>query len=130
MVYLDSSAIVKLVHVEAETAALRTWLTGRAQTPLVSSLLARVETARALWRTDPTALANLPLVLGAVHLIAMDESLCATAAGYQDPGLRSLDAIHLATAAVVGSALTSFVTYDRRLMAIASAAGLPTASPC
>jgi predicted nucleic acid-binding protein len=44
MVYLDSSAIVKLVHVEPETAALRTWRTGRAQVPLVSSLLARVET--------------------------------------------------------------------------------------
>jgi predicted nucleic acid-binding protein len=96
----------------------------------VSSLLARVETARALWRTDPPALANLPLVLGAVHLIAIDESLCAAAAGHQDPGMRSLDAIHLATAVIVGSALTSFVTYDKRMITAAAAAGLPTASPC
>ncbi len=130
MLYLESSAIVKLVHVEAETAALRTWLTARAQTPLVSSLLARVETARALRRTDPPALANLPLVLGAIHLIAVDESVCAAAAAYEDPLLRSLDAIHLATAAVVGAALISFVSYDRRVMTAAEAAGLPTASPC
>lgn len=130
MVYLDSSAIVKLVHVEEETAALRTWLTGRGQTPLVSSLLARVETARALWRTDPPALVNVPLVLGAVHLIAMDESVCGTASAYQEAELRSLDAIHLATATMIGTALTWFVSYDKRLLSVASSAGLPTASPC
>lgn len=129
MVYLDSSAIVKLVHVEAESRALRNWLAGRAGTRLVSSLLTRIEAARALWRYDPPALANLPLVLGAVDLIPMDEGLCAAAAAYQEPLLRSLDAIHLATAAVVGSALTAFVTYDRRLQTVAAEAGLPTDSP-
>jgi uncharacterized protein len=129
MIYLDTCAIVKLVHVEPQTAALRAWMTARGSTPLVSSLLARVETARALRRTDPAALANVPLVLGAINLVAIDESVCAAAAAYEDPLLRSLDAIHLATAAVIGSALTSFVTYDKRLASAATAAGLPVAAP-
>jgi predicted nucleic acid-binding protein len=59
----------------------------------------------------------------------MDEGVCAAAAGYQNAQLRSLDAIHLATATIVGAVLTSFVTYDKRLMTVASSAGLPTASP-
>ncbi len=129
MIYLDSSAIVKLVHVEPQTAALRTWLTTRSNLPLVSSMLARVETARALRRTDPAALVNLPLVLGAINFIAIDEGVCAAAAAYPEPLLRSLDAIHLATAAVVASALTAFVTYDKRLVAAATADGLPVAAP-
>jgi uncharacterized protein len=129
MIYLDSCAIVKLVHIEPQTAALRAWLTARGDVPLVSSLLARVETARALRRTDQPALSNLPLVLGAINLIAIDESVCAAAAAYQDPLLRSLDAIHLATAAVVGSTLSAFVTYDKRLAIAASAAGLPVTAP-
>jgi predicted nucleic acid-binding protein len=54
----------------------------------------------------------------------------ATAAAYDDPGIRSLDAIHLATAdAVLADDLTAFVTYDRRLLAAAEALSLPTASP-
>lgn len=129
MIYLDSCAIVKLVHVEPQTIALRAWLTEHGQKPLVSSLLARVEAARALRRTDPPALANLPLVLAAVNLIPMDESVCATAAAYPDPLLRSLDALHLATATLVASDLTAFVTYDQRLAKAAEAQGLPLAAP-
>ena len=64
MIYLDSSAVVKLVHVEPQTPALRAWLTASGQPALVSSLLAHVEGARALRRTDAAALVNLPLVLG------------------------------------------------------------------
>jgi uncharacterized protein len=129
MIYLDSSAVVKLVHVEPQTPALRAWLTASGQPALVSSLLAHVESARALRRTDAAALVNLPLVLGAINMIAIDATICGAAAAHPDPLLRSLDAIHLATAAMVGPALTSFVTYDKRLAAAATAAGLPVAAP-
>jgi predicted nucleic acid-binding protein len=129
MIYLDSCAIVKLVHVTPETPALRAWLTAQGGIPLVSSTLARVECARALRRVDPGALANLPLVLGAINFIAMDDGVCAAAAAQPEPLLRSLDAIHLATAQLLGTALTWFVTYDKRLLAAAVAAALPTAEP-
>jgi uncharacterized protein len=118
-----------MTHVETHSAALRAWLIPQRQVPLVSSLLARVETARALHRTDPEAVASLPAVVGSINLIAISETACATAAAYPDRLLRSLDAIHLATAAMLGSALTSFVTYDRRLAAVAEATGLPVAAP-
>jgi hypothetical protein len=115
--------------VEAETSGLRAWLRDRPDEPLVSSLLARVESARALHRTDPAALVNLPAVFASVNLIMMSESICLTAAAYPEPGLRSLDAIHMATTAVIGSPLSALVTYDQRLAAVARGRGLPVVSP-
>jgi uncharacterized protein len=129
MIYLDSSAVVKLVHVEEETPALQSWLAARAGTPLVTSLVARIETERALRRSDPAALPHLPLVLGGINMILIGDSICAAAGAYPDPSLRSLDAIHLATAAFLGSTLTALVTYDERLSVAAVSHGMTVASP-
>lgn len=128
MIYLDSSAVVKLVRREAETDALRGWLASNAQ-PLVSSALVRTETARALTRSEPGALAVLPSVLALLLQRSVTDDLLDAAGRYTDPVLRSLDAIHLATAEELRSALTWFVTYDKRLADAAQARGLQVCIP-
>lgn len=130
MIYLDTAALVKLVRHEAESAALVDWLDERPNTMLVTSALAEVELPRALRCSDPDLVAGVPAVLERVAKYEIDDLVRSAAAGYPSPELRSLDAIHLATAhAVFGRQLTSFVTYDKRLLAAAEAFGLPTRSP-
>ena len=130
MIYLDSAAVVKLIWAEAETSALVAWLGARAGTPLVTSALVEVEVPRALRRRAPAALAAVPGTLSMLDRIEIDAAIRATAASFSDPTLRSLDAIHLATAQQVSTQLEAFVTYDTRLLGAAQQAGLPVASPC
>jgi predicted nucleic acid-binding protein len=130
MIYLDTAALVKLVCHEAESDALVDWLADHADELLVSSAIAEVEVPRAVRRVEPALLANVPGMLGRIAIYEIDEVVRTTAAAYDEPTIRSLDAIHLATAdAVLGDDLTAFVTYDRRLLTAATALGLPTASP-
>jgi predicted nucleic acid-binding protein len=128
MIYLDSCAIVKLVRVEPESAALRAWLAANPQ-PLVTSALARVEATRALRRIEPAALHLLPLALATMHHHPITDTVLSTAIGYEDPYLRSLDAIHLASAQRFQTSLQWFLTYDHRLIAAAERLGLSVASP-
>lgn len=133
MIYLDSAAVVKLVRQERHSAELVTWLNNHHDVALVSSTLVEVEVPRALRRAAPQALVGVPAALGRLFRLELDATIRATAAAYADPLLRSLDAIHLATAQVLtnesGTPLTAFVTYDHRLLAAAASLGLPTASP-
>ena len=133
MIYLDSAAVVKLVRQEAHSAELVAWLNTHSDAPLVSSALVEVEVPRALRRSAPQALVGVPAAVGRLFRLEIDNTIRATAAAFAEPTLRSLDAIHLATAQVLtnesGSELLAFVTYDRRLLHSAKAAGLPTASP-
>lgn len=131
MIYLDSAAVVKLIHAENETAELVRWLGESPGMPSVSSALTEVEVARALRRRAPAALVSMPAAVAKLVRIDMDPVVRATAAAFQDPHLRSLDAIHLATALLLAAdnALVAFVTYDKRLLAAAAEQGLPVASP-
>lgn len=130
MIYLDTSALIKLVRREAESDALADWLEDRAGDPLLSSAIAEVEVPRALRRSEPALLTTVPGLLQRIAICEIDEAVRATAAAYSDPHLRSLDAVHLATAQVIaGSELTAFVAYDHRLLAAASTQGLTTAQP-
>ncbi len=130
MIYLDTAALVKLVRREIASDELVDWLNEQVDRIFVSSALVEVELPRALRRFEPALLTAAPSVLAQVSVYDIDETVRTTAAAYQGPSLRSLDAIHLATAdAVLGDDLTAFVTYDRRLLATAKAIGLPTASP-
>ncbi|MGL4176366.1 MAG: type II toxin-antitoxin system VapC family toxin [Dermatophilaceae bacterium] len=129
MLYLDTSALVKLVRREPESEALADWLTGREQ-ELVSSVLVEVELPRAIRRTGPERLAAVPPLLGRLALAEIDDVVRAAAASYDVAGLRSLDAIHLATAeAMFGPILTAVVSYDLRLLEIVEDRGLPVAHP-
>jgi predicted nucleic acid-binding protein len=133
VIYLDSAAVVKLVRQEASSADLVAWLNTHDDVPLVSSALVEVEVPRALHRSAPQALIGVPAAVGRLFRLEIDSTIRATAAAFAEPTLRSLDAIHLATAQVLtnesGTTLTAFVTYDRRLLESAKAAGLPVASP-
>jgi predicted nucleic acid-binding protein len=126
--YLDSSALVKLAHDESETPALRRWL-GAQPGPPVSSALAAIEVTRALRRHDPAAVSRVPAILSQVILVPIDEPIVSAAAALVEPLLRSLDAIHLATALRLGMPNLSFVTYDKRLAAGADQEGLAVVSP-
>ena len=130
MIYLDTSAFVKLVRAERETPALQAFLRGRPGARPVSSALLVVETRRAVLREAPDQLARADLLLTRIDQVDVTRSVLEAASRLPDPALRSLDAIHLATAqAVFGDDLTAFVSYDRRLLDTARAIGLPTASP-
>jgi uncharacterized protein len=129
MIYLDSAAIVKLVHAEAESAALRAWLGERADTGWISSVLAEIESFRALARYAPEAAARLPAVLDQIHLVGLDAPVRILAQTARPATVRSLDAIHLGTALHTRQVVTSFVTYDKRLLDAALAAGLPAEAP-
>ncbi|NYI05431.1 type II toxin-antitoxin system VapC family toxin [Allostreptomyces psammosilenae] len=129
MIYLDSCALVKLLVREPETPALEEWLRRAAGTPLVTSVLAEVELARVLTREAPAALAALPAVLAKIDRYEISATVRARAASYPLAHLRSLDAIHLATADLRRSDLVAFVTYDKRLADAAVSIGLSTTAP-
>ena len=129
MIYLDSAAILKLVHAEPESPALRRWLDKRAETGWISSVLTEIESFRALARYAPEAVSRLPAVLDQIDLIDLDQRIRILARTVQPVTVRSLDAIHLGTALQSRPGLTSFVTYDERLLDAARATGLPVDSP-
>ena len=126
-IYLDSSAVVKLVVREAESNSLRGFL--RDHPVRVSSALARVEVVRAVRSQGSEAQRRANELLGRVRLLRLDDEVL-TAAGILAPGvLRSLDAIHLASAAVFGLELQGLVTYDRRMAEAAKLVGITTFTP-
>lgn len=129
MLYLDTSALVKLVRVEQETTALERWLSQRAEAPWVSSALAEIELTRAVRIADPAALVNVPGALATVDLLEIDGIVRANAAAVNPPTVRSLDAVHLATALELAADLEALVTYDKRLGEAAESAGLTWAAP-
>ncbi|MEV4493219.1 type II toxin-antitoxin system VapC family toxin [Micromonospora coxensis] len=133
MIYLDSAAVIKLLRREAATEELVTWLNDRPGTSLVASALVEVEVPRALRRAAPQALVGVPSVLSRLYRVEIDATVRAAAGAYADPLLRSLDAIHLATAEILArqaaADFVAFVTYDRRLLDAAKGVGLPVASP-
>jgi predicted nucleic acid-binding protein len=129
--YLDASAIVKLVADEAETEALRQW--SGARTTCVTSRVSTVEVPRVLRRKGGTAieLAAGPLedALRAFIMLELDPSIAERAAGLAPSTLRSIDAIHLASALAIAPELEAIVTYDRRLADAARDAGLRVVAP-
>src|SRR5437588_8584373 len=111
--YLDSSALIKLAVREPESAALRRYL--RRRRPLVSSALARTEVARALLPLGSPAVRQGQDVLASIDLVRMNDRVLTAAGSILPANLRSLDAIHLATAQLLGDDLARIVTYDARL---------------
>ena len=125
--YLDSSAIVKLAVAEQESAALRVYL--RRRRPLVSSALARTEVGRALAPYGPAALSRGAQALARVDLVGVSDRVLDAAARLLPADLRSLEAIHLATAQRLGVSLARVVTYDERMFAAAEAMGWTVVAP-
>ncbi len=126
MLYLDSSALVKLVLAERETVALRAWAEGR---PLASSAVAVTEMLRTVRRADPDREPEARLILTALALVDLSRDLLERAAEVAPLMLRSLDAIHIATALALGDELEALVTYDARMADAARLAGLRVDAP-
>lgn len=125
--YLDSSAIVKLAVREPESLALRRYL--RRRQPLVSSALARTEVLRALLPAGDEAMSRGRAVLQRIDLVRVNDRVLNAAGVLRPPGVRSLDAIHLATAQELGRELSALVTYDDRMVAAAKYLGHPIVQP-
>jgi hypothetical protein len=126
--YVDSSALLKLVVVEPETSVLEADLAGR--DGLVVSRLAALECRRAARRISNTrVLQTVEQVLDAVYLIEITPAILDRAAIADPPLLRSLDAIHLATALSIEETDLEVITYDRRLADAARSSGLRVAQP-
>jgi len=129
VIYLDSSALLKLIIIERESSALAAWLAERSDVPVASSELAKVEVLRACRRVAPNAVHLARAVLSGLDLVPLSGSVVDVAAELEGDTLRSLDALHLASALAVRTALTAFVAYDMRLQLEAVATGLPAISP-
>ena len=130
--YLDSSALVKLVLTEAESEALFRYLTEE-RPRVVSSILAAVEVPRAIECAEPdepeAAGNRVSALIGETVLLELTLELANKAAAAAPAELRAADAIHLVSAGSLGRELSSFVAYERRLVAAARAAGLTVVSP-
>ena len=126
MLYLDTSATAKLLIEEAESKALGDYLRS-AGTPLVTSRVGIVELRRAGRRIDAGA-DRADALAASLVVVELDETIERRAITI-DPGLRSLDAIHLATALAAADSIDGFVCYDVRLATAATALGLTVLAP-
>jgi predicted nucleic acid-binding protein len=126
--YFDTSALVKLVVVEAETPALMDWLRSKDRRA-VGSDIARVELIRAVRRVPGGNVVRARAVLASLELLTISADLLDRAALIEPASLRALDAIHLASALAIGDALEGVVAYDARLLDAARNLGLETVSP-
>jgi predicted nucleic acid-binding protein len=128
LVYLDTSAFVKLVIPEPETSALVTALT--AKTVLVASEILEVEALRATRRaTGETGVSAARTQLAGVRLLPLTDQIRRRACELEPSTLRSLDAIHIATALDLGERLACIYVYDVRMATAANEAGLPVSAP-
>ena len=125
--YVDSSAIVKLVAIEPETPALSRFLEGRQ--PLVCSALASAEVRRAVLPLGDKFLRQARDVLARFELVRVSDDVLEDAGRLEPASLRSLDAIHLATAALFGSTLGGVISYDQRMRNAALSYGWSVHTP-
>jgi predicted nucleic acid-binding protein len=126
LAYLDASAFIKLVVDEPESEAFE-----RVSRPFewTSSAILEVEATVGVRRREPALVDDVRALLGSVRLIDIDAHVRRAACSLEDPGLRSLDAIHLATALSLGERCGAFFAYDDRLIAAARAHGLTVTVP-
>ena len=142
MIYFDTCALLKLIREDPDSPALGAFIDARPGTRWFSSELARAELARTVRRLnhdDQGRLADearlhaelsfAESLWERLDLIAVGTRVLDDAAAIEQPFLRTLDAIHLAAAASMRASLSAFVTYDKKLAAAATEAGLPVLSP-
>ncbi len=129
-VYLDSSAFVKLFLPEPDSQALTRYLASRPRR--VSAMLLRTEALRTAVRAmlSPQRMLLVRALLDSVSFVVADVTVSDDAGILRPPELRSLGAIHLATARTLGTNLGALVTYDQRLAGAAAWYGMPVVSPC
>ena len=125
--FCDSSALVKLIVEEPESAALRQNL--RTYSKVMASELAAVEVPRAIRRRDPGRVALAHRLIRNLETVTLDRGVIERAASLDPAELRSLDALQLACALRLAQLDPAFIAYDKRIVRAASAAGLRAFSP-
>jgi predicted nucleic acid-binding protein len=128
-IYMDTSALVKLVVAEDESPSLRFFLRERVEDSLFSAALARTELLRAVAPNGAQAIADARKLLGGLDTVVLTRQLLDDAGTLQPMRLRSLDAIHLVAAQRAGDTLRAVVTYDGRMLSAAADLDIATASP-
>jgi predicted nucleic acid-binding protein len=127
--YLDTSALVKLVVAEDESQSLRSFLRALAEDSWFSAALARTELLRAVAANGPRAVVDARNLLSGLATVALTRQLLDDAGTLRPLQLRSLDAIHLVAAQRAGDTLRAVVTYDARMLSAAADLGIATVSP-
>ena len=127
-IYLDTSALAKLVVSEPESAHLRQWLRERRSVPLITNSIGVVELRRLAARISQEALSTVVRLVARISVVGVTPDALALAAEIPRPEVRTLDALHIASAALL-SDLQSVVTYDARMGTAAIAYGLQVATP-
>jgi predicted nucleic acid-binding protein len=126
--YFDSSALVKLVAEEAESTALKEQIERNGWLPVTSEVV-RAELVRAAVRKGAAEAAEARKLAASLHLVPVSTQVLELAAGLPPPEIRTLDAVHLASALVLGDGCEGVVTYDVRMQAAARTAGLVVLAP-
>ncbi|MGL5866470.1 MAG: type II toxin-antitoxin system VapC family toxin [Dermatophilaceae bacterium] len=127
MIYIDTSALLRVIFPDDTTPALERYFDR--DPALVSSALLQVEARRGTLRRAPLRLPQVDVVLSEVEVVEIGDAVIESAGRLSDPRLRSLDAIHLATALLVGEDVDALLTYDDRLADAAREHGLEVVSP-
>jgi hypothetical protein len=127
LIYLDASAIITLIAGRRHARELRDFLAAKQTMPMGTSTLGFVETVRTLDQIGnyPSAMADL--VAGFTEILVTEE--VRDAAARLPNGVRTLDAIHIASAQILEDALDVLVTYDKRMYDVAQFIGIPVAAP-
>ncbi|HEY3010338.1 MAG TPA: type II toxin-antitoxin system VapC family toxin [Micromonosporaceae bacterium] len=127
MIYLDASALITLISGRSYAGELRDFLAERPGQPMGTSTIGFVETVRTLDRIGTYPNAMQDLVREFTEILVTEE--VRGSAAMLPAGIRTLDSMHLASAQVIGSALTALATYDKRMLEVARAIGLPAVAP-
>jgi predicted nucleic acid-binding protein len=126
MWYIDSSAILKLIKPEKESAALIKKL----PSALIASRISRVEVTRTIIRYEPDLLDSTYDVLADIQMVPVEDSIITIAENLpQFINLRSLDSLHIASALAIKNVLKGIITYDKEMVIAANALGFKTLSP-
>lgn len=127
-VYFDTSALAKLVVAEAESDALRSWVADRPDSSRITNVIGVVELQRLAARVSQGALSTAVQLLTRIDQLDLTPAAVARAAHVPPPAVRTLDALHIGSAAELDD-LDALVTYDVRMVAAAKDYGLPVVSP-
>lgn len=127
MIYLDASAIITLIAGRTHAPELRGFLASKQTMPMGTSTLGFVETVRTLDQIGDYRSAMADLVAAFTEILVTEE--VRDAAARLPNGVRTLDAVHIASAQILEDALVVLVTYDKRMYDVACSLGMPVAAP-
>jgi uncharacterized protein len=127
LIYLDASALVTLIAGRQYAAELREFLSGKPGMPMGTATIGFVETVRTLDRIGDYPQAMRDLVQNFTEILLTEE--VRDGAALVPAGVRTLDAVHIASAQVIGPSLNTLVSYDKRMIDVARSVGLPVAAP-